>query len=156
LNKIWDRASLEGPTELPLLQKPDCSARRLLIGPDDDAPTEHREDQPLKDRGFGSVMTYLPNGSKGTNQFSFTPLSPIVCGPGSMFESGGHRMQSGELGAKSLGKLPKLPFHAFEGDNPRLWISRCEAYFKMYEVENEAWILKGKCALGSFLYCFGD
>jgi hypothetical protein len=36
--------------------------------------------------------------------------------------------------------MPQLPFHMFDGDNPRLWIKRCETYFDMYSVEPEAWV----------------
>jgi predicted aspartyl protease len=36
--------------------------------------------------------------------------------------------------------LPKLNFPEFFGDNPRLWIARCENYFDMYEVEEFRWI----------------
>jgi hypothetical protein len=37
-------------------------------------------------------------------------------------------------------RLPKLNFPEFTGENPRLWISRCENYFDMYEVESYRWI----------------
>ena len=40
----------------------------------------------------------------------------------------------------SLGKLPKLHFHHFDGDNPKLWISRCEDYFEMYSVDSSFWV----------------
>jgi hypothetical protein len=36
--------------------------------------------------------------------------------------------------------LPKLNFLEFSGDNPKLWISRFESYFDMYEVEEHRWI----------------
>jgi len=39
-----------------------------------------------------------------------------------------------------LGKLPKLHFHRFDGENPKLWISRCEDYFKMYSVDSSYWV----------------
>ena len=38
------------------------------------------------------------------------------------------------------GKLPKLHFHRFDGDNPKLWISRCEDYFEMYSVDSSYWV----------------
>jgi hypothetical protein len=39
-----------------------------------------------------------------------------------------------------LGKLPKLNFPTFDGDNPKLWLSRCEDYFDMYRVEPSMWV----------------
>jgi len=39
-----------------------------------------------------------------------------------------------------LGKLPKLHFHRFDGENPKLWISRCEDYFDMYSVDSSFWV----------------
>jgi len=39
-----------------------------------------------------------------------------------------------------LGRLPKLPFPKFDGDNPRLWCRRCEKYFAMYGIEESLWI----------------
>jgi hypothetical protein len=30
------------------------------------------------------------------------------------------------------GRLPKLQFPVFNGDEPQLWRSRCENYFDMY------------------------
>jgi hypothetical protein len=38
------------------------------------------------------------------------------------------------------GKLPKLPFPVFDGDNPRHWIRRVEDYFDLYGVEQLRWI----------------
>jgi hypothetical protein len=46
-----------------------------------------------------------------------------------------------DLGAKHLmGKLPKMNFPKFEADNPRLWKSRCESYFDMYNVDEYIWV----------------
>jgi hypothetical protein len=47
---------------------------------------------------------------------------------------------SGSHGGNSTGRLPKLNFLEFSSDNPKLWISRCESYFDMYEVEEHRWI----------------
>jgi hypothetical protein len=40
----------------------------------------------------------------------------------------------------SLGQLPKVPFPVFDGDNPKLWQTRCENYFAMYSVDPRVWI----------------
>jgi hypothetical protein len=39
-----------------------------------------------------------------------------------------------------LGRLPKLPFPSFDGENPRRWRKRCEKYFSMYGTEHDMWI----------------
>jgi hypothetical protein len=35
----------------------------------------------------------------------------------------------------STGKLPKMNFPKFEGENPKLWKSHCENYLEMYVVD---------------------
>jgi hypothetical protein len=40
----------------------------------------------------------------------------------------------------SQGRLPKLQFPTFSGENPQLWRSRCENYFDMYGVEQSLWV----------------
>lgn len=37
-------------------------------------------------------------------------------------------------------KLPKVPFPIFDGENPKLWISRCEEYFVIYHVDPSMWV----------------
>jgi len=36
--------------------------------------------------------------------------------------------------------VPKLHLTKFEGDNPRLWISRAEDYFEMYDLDPSVWV----------------
>jgi hypothetical protein len=38
------------------------------------------------------------------------------------------------------GRLPKLPFNKFSGENPRLWRSNCEKYFNMNVVDPSMWV----------------
>jgi hypothetical protein len=47
------------------------------------------------------------------------------------------RAESSRMGQ---GRLPKLQFPVFSGDDPQLWRSCCEIYFDMYEVEYSLWI----------------
>jgi hypothetical protein len=42
--------------------------------------------------------------------------------------------------SSSLGSLPKMNFPLFDGENPKLWQSRCESYFHMYGVELSMWV----------------
>ena len=34
----------------------------------------------------------------------------------------------------------RLLFPEFDGDNPKLWISRCEDYFELYNLDPSVWI----------------
>jgi hypothetical protein len=38
------------------------------------------------------------------------------------------------------GKLPRINFPKFDGDNPKLWKSCCENYFEMYVVDECVWV----------------
>jgi hypothetical protein len=40
----------------------------------------------------------------------------------------------------SHGRLSKLQFHVFVGEDPHLWRYRCKNYFEMYGVESSIWI----------------
>ena len=40
----------------------------------------------------------------------------------------------------SSSKLPKMDFPVFDGEDPKLWLSRCDDYFDMYMVEPSQWI----------------
>ena len=40
----------------------------------------------------------------------------------------------------ATGRLPKLPFPKFEGENPKLWQSRVESYFNMHGVDKSFWV----------------
>jgi hypothetical protein len=80
------------------------------------------------------------------------PPSPRYHGP--VFDHMGSHMQNSDMPMSSLGKLPKLPFPVFDGDNPRLWIYRCESYFDMYEVEPEAWVKVASMYLAPHVACW--
>lgn len=41
---------------------------------------------------------------------------------------------------RATGRLPKLHFPIFTGENPKLWQSRSENYFDMYGVDKSIWI----------------
>jgi hypothetical protein len=99
---------------------------------------DHHDDTTFRDSTFGLVLTYVPEPTKGNHEFTFPPVSPDIQDPNPMYDV--PRGRHGDSGFSSLGKLPKLPFPAFEGDNPRLWISQCESYFEMYQVDPAVWI----------------
>jgi hypothetical protein len=41
---------------------------------------------------------------------------------------------------RPLGNIPKVPFPGFDGENPKLWQTRCQDYFTMYSVDTSVWI----------------
>ena len=42
--------------------------------------------------------------------------------------------------ANSLGHLPKMQFPQFDGDNPKLWLSRAKSHFEMYSIHPSVWV----------------
>ena len=50
------------------------------------------------------------------------------------------RHTSHPLHISPTGKLPKLNFPYFNGENSRLWISRVEHYLEMYHVDPSEWV----------------
>jgi hypothetical protein len=70
----------------------------------------------------------------------FHSLPLLLAIPSHVLPGSGSR--SGYFGASNAGtgKLPKLPFPVFDGDNPRHWIRRVEDYFDLYGVEQHSWI----------------
>jgi hypothetical protein len=140
MNKQWDQALLEhSGSDQGLLRRPDPHSDQSPPMLHPDGPVGHREDLHNREQGFGSVTTLIPGPVKGTH--NIPPPPPIT--PryhGSLLDQFGSRARPSESLGRSLGKLPKLPFPSFDGTNPRLWISRCENYFDMYDVEPTAWI----------------
>jgi hypothetical protein len=39
-----------------------------------------------------------------------------------------------------MGSLPKLNFPTLDGTNPKLWQTKCEKYFDMYETAELMWV----------------
>jgi hypothetical protein len=110
---------------------------RLSAGGEADDPDGHRYNKQLQVMGVESNVTYTQILGKGmSGDPPPLPRSNDVCNSELGGNNGGCFGRSGN----STGKLPKLNFPEFTGDNPRLQISRCENYFDMYEVENHRWI----------------
>jgi hypothetical protein len=45
-----------------------------------------------------------------------------------------------DSGRGGQGRLPKLNFSMFSSEDPQIWKSRCEKYFRMYAVKQSMWI----------------
>lgn len=68
---------------------------------------------------------------------SQTPIFPSLCLPRFQSVHGGGG--SGSVGNFSSGRIPKLNFPSFVGDNPRLWLSRCKDYFELCDTDQHKW-----------------
>ncbi|CAO1939527.1 unnamed protein product [Urochloa humidicola] len=108
-------------------------------------PTGHHDELRSRDQGFGSITTILPDPAKGTRESPSPPSPPRF--HGKRFDSYPSHFRSGD--SASFGKLPKVSFPVFDGDNPRFWISRCENYFDMYHVDPVDWIRVSSMHLSS-------
>jgi hypothetical protein len=53
------------------------------------------------------------------------------------FARGSCTSQGYESMHASQGRLPKIHFPVFSGEDPQFWRSRCENYFDMYGVEQQ-------------------
>ena len=103
----------------------------------------HHSDNIDREDGYGSVTTVLHPPVKGT--YSTRPPPPPPPLPrsyhrGPSVDNSGSRSRGSESSTFSSGKLPKLNFPYFEGENCRLWISRVELYFEMYHVDSSMWV----------------
>jgi hypothetical protein len=74
--------------------------------------------------------------NKGMHRSASTRLPFHGSSPQDTFGGQSHRSS----GVGSLGNLPKMQFPLFDGENPKLWQSRCEDYFLMYNVDQTLWI----------------
>ncbi|CAO2191183.1 unnamed protein product [Urochloa humidicola] len=102
---------------------------------------EFRDEKIIQGREFGAVFTHTHDSAEG--KFSEPPKSlhrsnsqPHIHRHGSQLSPEHHQFTS----EFSMGRLPKLNFPMFEGENPKMWISRSEDYFDLYQVPSHRWI----------------
>lgn len=134
-----------------------CGARAFSPSPSDFHPggrapicSEQRQQAQRAPRGFEPPGGWIWFGydhtsspGQGCVTSSPSPVPPVpsptsctVCFPHD--STSGFRSSGGSF--SSTGKIPKLNFPAFDGDNPKLWISRAQDYFELCPVESSAWI----------------
>jgi hypothetical protein len=137
MNIHWDQAVRASASSKPgILGDPRSVLGRPPAGQWTDGPAGHRNETHRRENGYGcsDTQTHLPpNGTPNIH----VPLSP------NLFGSLAHQIDGqgfGSAPAPNLGSLPKLHFPSFDGDNPRLWISRAEEYFDLYNVDPCVWI----------------
>jgi hypothetical protein len=102
-----------------------------------DGPVGHRVENTPRDREYGSVFTHTHIPTNGTSQ-----TKPNSRNLESLHERQGDHQSGtfGDFARSSHGRLPKLQFPVFVGEDPQLWRSRCENYFEMYDVESTIWV----------------
>jgi hypothetical protein len=137
ISKHWKRVVTDKTTWMVDVLAPSPSAvERSLVGVPAVSAHGHRVDSWPREDGFGSVTTLLHPSAKGTCSPGFPPLvlrnSEIP--PHRVLPQYGDVPSSG-MGGVIRGRLPKLNFLVFDGENPKLWIRRSHDYFDMYEVE---------------------
>lgn len=137
LARHWERSMRDRSTAEPGLFPNPKSATERPPAPDPhaDGPIGHRVDRHNRDDGFGSVLIQTHVPVKGMSGFS-PPHSQF---PHS-HEPPGHHWGNSSHHGNSMGKFPRLPFLVFTGDNPKLWLPRCENYFEMYNLDPVMWI----------------
>lgn len=131
LNRHWDRSLHDlVSSDLGIIPNPkSASGRPYAMDPSANGPSGHRADTHHRDEGFGTVFTQFPIPVKGTTHPpSSIPHKPSSCSYDSHSDF------------SLRGKLPKLNFPNFEGNNPKLWLFGCEDYFNMYDVDTSIWV----------------
>ena len=96
-----------------------------------DGSTGHRVETSYRDEGYRSVLVHTHILVKGACSRPPHPHPP----PPQTFSTSGFPHDS-----SMFGKLPELHFPRFDGDNPKLWLTRCANYFEMYFVESSYWV----------------
>lgn len=101
-----------------------------------DRSNRHDYDNSHREDGFGSVTTLVhPPVKVMSHDPPHSPFSAMNSGG-----SGVNRSFHSGIATQFVGRIPKLNFPTFDGDNPRLWTSRCEIYFEMCPLEPDRWI----------------
>ncbi|RLM68934.1 putative gag-pol polyprotein [Panicum miliaceum] len=137
LRKTVNRVVLDShpASSAGIFPKPQSAAASPSAGNPVDGPHGHRNDSSHRENVFGHVYTQSHSPVKGTSP---ERPNPHLVFPAVNSSHGPSPVVSGR--STGTGRLPKLHFPLFEGDNPRLWISRYEDYFEMYQVESDMWI----------------
>jgi hypothetical protein len=127
LNKHLERVVIDqAPVQSDgILKSPELASMRPSAGIHADGPSGHREGNRHREDGYGSVMAVLHPLVKG----AYTAIpSPQFNSVHNHIPSHGTRGGYSASEFNSMGKLPKLNFALFDGDNPKHWLTRAEDY----------------------------
>ncbi|XP_062203827.1 uncharacterized protein LOC133906051 [Phragmites australis] len=93
----------------------------------------HRSAHHHRGFGFGVFNTSIPPPVTGTMHPNSYASIPFKIGDA---PSLGTMSFSSQLAAA----MPQLSFPQFDGNNPKLWIKRCETFFELYEIPPHLWV----------------
>lgn len=112
LHKKIDRVVLDRPShDSGILPNPLATAASPSAGNPVVGPEGHRVDRTHQETGFGSVLTYTHLAVTGT---------PPSASDFRTFRAPHVSNSTGSFGSASTGRLPKLSFPKFDGENPKL------------------------------------
>lgn len=137
LSKHWERAVRARSPPIILTPAPTPVAVHTSTPHTTDKPHGHRVDNSPREGDFGSVTTIVHPPANGVYRLPTPPPKPSAPPPPSPVP----RWRGYSPGNSGSGRLPKLNFPAFDGDNPKLWLSRCVDYFELYDVESSRWVM---------------
>ncbi|WVZ88489.1 hypothetical protein U9M48_035006 [Paspalum notatum var. saurae] len=140
LSKHWERAVLDKPLDSKGVLAPSpTAAERPPAGSTAERPYGHRVESAHRDDGYGGVYTMDHHPVKGAYtalpSHPPSPHKPLKVGHNSWSSHG-----AGGSGGGHTGRLPKLNFPVFDGENPKLWLRRSKDYFDLYDVDPNLWI----------------
>ncbi|WVZ83697.1 hypothetical protein U9M48_030818 [Paspalum notatum var. saurae] len=140
LSKHWERAVMEKPLDIKgVLASSPTAAERPPAGSTAERPHGHRVESSHRVDGYGGVYTMDHHPVKG----AYTRPSSRPPSPHKLFKGDPNSWSSpgmGSSGGGHMGRLPKLNFPVFDGENPKLWLRRSKDYFDMYDVDPSLWI----------------
>lgn len=162
LTRPRDRQVFDAMSHQPgILASSPTAPAQFIAGLNAKPPDGHGFDSTTRDAVSGVVTTWTHIPAKGTPHtppvvspppsplFSATK-PPLPPNPPPRSIASDHTHQTNQFVAAQptapphTGRLPKLPFPRFDGDNPRHWRSLCEDYFDMYSVPSMIWIRVAK------------
>jgi hypothetical protein len=98
-----------------------------------DRPNRHRFNNHHREGGYESVTTVVHPPVTGACKLPTPPPSPNF--PHNSLSFAGHRWRTSSSSSAGSGRLPKMNFPQFDTENPKLWLTRCEDYFELYDLD---------------------
>jgi hypothetical protein len=136
INRFLERESMANPHTKPsIISTTESASAPPPSSTIADGPNGHRVAHHHQDHEYGSINTHPHIPVNGTNQTT----SRVPEHSHELGRSVPHATHVDSMRA-SHGRLPKLQFPMFRGEDPQLWRSWCENYFDMYDVEQSLWV----------------
>lgn len=139
LNKHFERSTLENTVIASgIIATAPLAAGVPPAGSTADRPHGQHQDFNHREDGFGSVTAIIHPPVQGMSDPHLSTRSRFH---GPTYDAGFSRFRGPVSSNFPTGKLPKLNFPLFDGENSKLWIfSRVEHYFALYHVDSSMWI----------------